>query len=782
MACWCSMVAIPVTVFSQNSFVPVGGESSPTGGLPGDQVHPAVNFTTNGGYVVWEDYWIDGKGLGVGAMRLKNDLTGTAVPFRVDSVTSSDQEAAQVSVLNDGGAAFAWQGGPRGKQHIFGRFLSSSNSWITGDLMVNTATNKFQSSPVIATLLNGNVAMVYVSANQAADGSMADVYLQMFGPDGSRIGGETLVNQFTANNQRTPAIAPLADGKLAIAWVSEQQRWTDASNGVPSVDIFARIFDSAGNALGNEFLVNLSSNVCAAPDLASSPDGGFLATWMEKDLVVRNNGWDISARRFSSGWVGGNETRVNTQLYGDQYAPKIRRSGSTYLDVWTSIGQDSSREGVFARYLNDDASVNGSEFQVNSTTFGSQMHQALGSDGAGRFLAVWTSFDPGPTGFNLYSQRYIDPNVAVLGTNNPAFNTDPNSNPNSVDALPSSDPVLPPPQTGPVVTSGGGATETFADVKGTYNGLIDDPNNVTGENSGYVTFTVSAKGALGSFSAKMQLGGSKYSFSGPFDSSGAYSGNVGGLTVNLTIDLHGADQITGTISRGNWTASVLANRVVYNKANRAPQAGVYTMVMQSIDSSMGNGIGSVIVDTSGNVKWTLVLADGTKLGQSTTVAKDGSWALYSQPYKTGGVTIGWMKFSGNASDGFKGQCVWSKAGGSAVYSSGLTNTLNVIGSPFKAPPISYHAFGDSKVILNGGGLASPMTNSVTWGPNNKIIAGSAMKLSVNPKTGMFQGTLGSGKSGSMSFQGVLFEKDNIGYGFFLGSGQSGAVTFAPNNR
>src|SRR6185503_8157931 len=111
VACWCSMVAIPVAVYSQNSFVPVGGETALTGALPGDQVHPGVSFTTNGGFVVWEDNWIDGKGLGIGAMHLKSDLSGTGVPFRVDSVTTGDQEAGQVSGLSDGGAAFVWQSG-----------------------------------------------------------------------------------------------------------------------------------------------------------------------------------------------------------------------------------------------------------------------------------------------------------------------------------------------------------------------------------------------------------------------------------------------------------------------------------------------------------------------------------------------------------------------------------------------------------------------------------------------------------------------------------------------
>jgi hypothetical protein len=780
------MVAIPVAVYSQNSFVPVGGETALTGALPGDQVHPALNFTTNGGFVVWEDNWIDGKGLGIGAMRLKSDLTGTGVPFRVDSVTTGDQEAGQVSVLNDGGAAFVWQSGPRGRQHIFSRFLSSSNTWAAGEAMVNSAANKFQITPVMATLLNGNVAVVYASQNQAGDGSMEDIYLQMLAPDGSKIGGETLVNQFIANNQRTPAITPLADGKVAIAWVSEQQRWTDADNGIPSVDIFARVFDSAGNALGNEFLVNLSSNICAAPDLAPSPDGGFMAAWMEKDLAVRNNGWDISARRFSSAWVGGNEIRVNTQLYGDQYSPKVRRSGSTYLAVWTSLGQDGSREGVFGRYLNDDASVNGEDFQVNSTTFGSQMHQALGSDGAGRFLTVWTSFNPGPTGFNLYGQKYIDPKVAITGIDDPAFNTDPNSNPNSVDAVAVSAPTLASAVPNDPIRTSGGVTNRFADVKGTYNGLVYVADNVTPESSGYITFTTTAKGIVGSFSAKLELAGKKYSFSGQFDSSGVYTNsNVNGFAVNFVIDLHGGDRITGTISNGSWTAALMANRVVNQKANRTHLAGNYTMVMQPIDSSMGNGVGTISINNNGNVKWTLTLADGTKIGQSTTLGKDGSWPMYSQPYKNGGVAVGWMYFASptNGANGFNGQCLWIKPAGSAVYPGGLTNSLNVIGSPYKAPPAAFHPFGNSTVVFSGGGLSAPVTNSVTWGANNKISSSASLKLSVNSPSGLIQGTMiiGPGKAGMVPFQGVLFEKDNVGLGFFLGAGQSGSMTFAPNN-
>jgi len=777
------MVAIPAVVLSQNSFVPNGGEYSICGKLAGDQLHPQVNFTTNGGYIVWEDNWVDGKGLGIGAMRLQSDLSGSGVSFRVNSLVANDQEGGQVTMLNNGGAAFAWQGGRQGFQHIYSRFLSPSNNWVTGDVLVNAATNRYQGSPVMTTLLNGNVVVTYVSVNQAGPGSMMDVYLQMFTPAGSKIGGEVQVNQFTDNNQRTPTIAALANGNFVVGWISEQQRWTDASNGVPSVDFYARVFDSTGTPTGNEFLVNISSNICAAPDLSAAADGGFMGTWMEKDLVVRNNGWDIYARRFSSAGVGGNETRVNTQLYGDQYSPKIRRVGSTYLDIWTSLGQDGSREGVFGRYLNDDGSVSGNEFQVNSTTFGAQKQQALGSDGAGRFLAAWTGFGVGISGFDLYGQKYADPTVAAAGTNDSVFNTDPNANPNSVSSSVPTAPVILLPNSGDGQNPTS-ITQTIAEVKGTYNGLVYDASGVSSVDSGYITITVSAKGTQGSFTAKLQLGGQKYSFSGPFDATGAYSGTVSGLTVNLQLDLHGGDQITGQISNGTWTASLQANRAVFGKTKPTSLAGTYTMVIQATDDSMGNGIGTLTLDAFGNVKWSLTLPDGTKLSASTTISKTGIWPMYAQPYKTGGVTIGWMQFGSKPSDGFDGQCVWTKpAGAAAIYSAGVTNGVNVSGSLYKVPPIIFRSFGNSKVVFSGGGLSAPITNSVTWGWDNKVVpapSSNALKLSVSASSGLFQGTIVVGKA-AVPFQGVLFEKNNVGLGYFLGAGQSGTVSFAPNH-
>jgi hypothetical protein len=57
---------------------------------------------------------------------------------------------------------------------------------------------------------------------------------------------------------------------------------------------------------------------------------------------------------------------------------------------------------------------------------------------------------------------------------------------------------------------------------------------------------------------------------------------------------------------------------------------------------------------------------------------------------------------------------------------------------------------------------------------------NALKLSLSASSGLFKGTIKDANGRAVPFEGVLFEKNNIGVGFFLGADQSGAVTFAPN--
>jgi len=422
-----ALLAGSFTVFAQtNYYNPNGTEYAIIGSLPGDQVFPDAAISPAGGFVVWQDNITDGSGWGISARRVDSTLSGTLGTFRVNQTGANDQENARVALLKNGGAVFVWQGGVEGFQHIYAQFLTPTNTFVSNtDILVNTFSNNFQINPAVATLNNSNVVLVWSSYDEAGSTSLQDVYGQIFTPSGQKVGGEFLINQFTNYNQRTASVAALAGGGFVVTWVSEQQRQSAPNLGTntvrttasavvnASVDIYARLYTGSGSPVGNEFLVNTDNNPCANPSVAAATDGSFLVVWGRHDSVNPNNSWDVYARSFSSVGVGGTGFRVNTHVYGDQYAPRVSALGLDYLVTWTSLGQDGSREGVFGQLVHVNGALTGSEFQVNTTTVGQQMQPAVASDGVNQFLAIWTGYTGGGNSFDLYAQRYVNASAVL---------------------------------------------------------------------------------------------------------------------------------------------------------------------------------------------------------------------------------------------------------------------------------------------------------------------------------------------------------------------------------
>jgi hypothetical protein len=436
--CFCLGIFLLVSTaaFGQTNYYSTNGtEYAIIGQLPGDQVWPSIAVSTNGGFLVWEDNATDGSGWGVSARRLDGTLSGTLGTFRVNVQGTNDQENPRVALLKNGGAVFVWQGGVEGlNQHIYARFVNSGNIFLTStDVVVSTFPSNFQVNPDVTVLNNGNVVVVWSSFDQVGPNSLQDVYAQIFTQTGQSVGTNFLVNQFTPYNQRVPAVAALANGGFVAVWVSEQQRavapnlGTGSTNtsglptyqspsgiATPSVDIFARTFTSGGLAAGNEFLVNSNLFPCANPDVAAGSDGSFMVVWGGHDITNYNTSWDIFGRGYSSTLVGGPIVRVNSTVIGDQYGPHISGNGTNYMVVWTSLGQDGSREGVYGQFVRGNGSFLGTERLVNTTTVGQQLQPAVASDGVSQFVVVWSSYTGSPYNFDLFGQRYLNTSGSLL--------------------------------------------------------------------------------------------------------------------------------------------------------------------------------------------------------------------------------------------------------------------------------------------------------------------------------------------------------------------------------
>jgi hypothetical protein len=236
---------------------------------------------------------------------------------------------------------------------------------------------------------------------------MQDVYLQRLSAEGQKAGPELRVNQNADYNQRSPAVAVLPNGNFVVAWVSEQQ-WSFDYNANFRIDIYARLFNSQSEPLGDEFRVNGSEALMNAnPAVVALSGNSFAIAWSQQE-TARSRRWDVVSQACNAdGTPAGSPQLVNVHTAGDQFGPKIAGVGDNQMVVWTSVGQDGSREGVYGRLLVRGRPT-GEEIRVNTTTISRQLQPAVGADAQGRVLAVWASFT-GPSGFDLFGQAYSLP-------------------------------------------------------------------------------------------------------------------------------------------------------------------------------------------------------------------------------------------------------------------------------------------------------------------------------------------------------------------------------------
>ncbi len=800
--CWSLAASCTTLLTAQTAYVPLGSEQAVPGIIPGDQAHPHLAVSSAGGFLVWDDNATDGDGFGISAVALDTHLQAAQQPFRVNLNAGGDQEYPRVALLKEGGAAFTWLGGQFGFQKIYARFLSSSNTWATADVLVSSASHTAKLAPAIATLANGNVVILWSTFNQRSTSSMQDVYGQLFKPTGAKIGSPFAVNQFSSYNQRTPAVAALPNGGFISAWVSEQQREAISgsadpfvtSKGSVSVDIYARVYDSSATAAA-EFVVNTNLVLCANPSIAIAQDGRFIIAWSQGNPESLTNSWDVFARPFSALGVGGTTVRVNTRTLDRQFGPQVACLGNDFLTIWTSSGQDGSGEGVYGQFLDANAQAVGDEFRVNTTRVVNQDQPALASDNFGRFFATWRTGEiEEKLSVEIAGQLYAPPafEPLALATNyvGPVFaggsGSDTGSGGNDP-AVVSGTPVLDFPLTpsGDVVLA-----DAFAQTKGTYRGLIFNKTaGVRTLDSGYITATATASGG---YTVNLKIGAKSYAFSGKFGADGRATYQktraVGGtISATLQLDLTGTDQLQGTFSDGTISADFLADRGAYNNTTkRYPNPGVYTFVIepQTSDTSVpqGSGHGKVTIDAAGKVILLAKLADGTAITQNSALSKTDSWPLYAAPYQSRGRVMSWVQVD---SEGAFGELVWIKPASSSAkyYPAGFDAKLDLKGSRYVRPAKSARALdfadGSATLLVSGGGVAADLSLPVYLDLNNRVsdASGSGVKVTISLPNGSFQGSfINPATRKRVSFEGRLLQSDSKGAGFFLNNNLSGKVS------
>jgi hypothetical protein len=321
----------------------------------------------------------------------------------------------------------------------------------------------------------------------------------------------------------------------------------------------------------------------------------------------------------------------------------------------------------------------------------------------------------------------------------------------------------------------------FPQLQGSYNGLFFEPNAVNPGSSGAFSLTLASGG---SFSGRLLMGPSAYTFSSQFTSAGgaqfqAKSG-AQSVTVTLQLDMTGqTGQIQGDVNGGAWDAALTANIAPgWTAQNPSPLAGSYTMVLPwgtTAGTAGGDGYGVGTVNKLGVLSMAGALADGATFSAAAPVSQGGQWPLYVYAASGKDSVLGWVTVSNGLSST---NISWSKAAGQGpLYAAGFSNVLQVVGSPWQAPAKQTAALTltNPAVILSGGNLPESLTTPVTL-QNFLTYTGTNLTLSIQPGNGSFSGWFTSPVTGGKeTILGVILQNDSRALGFFPGTNESGAV-------
>jgi hypothetical protein len=161
--------------------------------------------------------------------------------------------------------------------------------------------------------------------------------------------------------------------------------------------------------VGGEFALDGTyPNYLTWPSIARSPNGNLMGAWWgQTSPGTDKRGSSIQGRLVAAdGTPLSGEFQVNSYTTGVQNNPAVAAlADGSYVIAWDSLGSpgnDQSLESVQAQRFASDASPQGAQFQVNTSTSGRQSNPRVAALSDGGFLVIWGG-GPGPA---IYAQRY----------------------------------------------------------------------------------------------------------------------------------------------------------------------------------------------------------------------------------------------------------------------------------------------------------------------------------------------------------------------------------------
>ncbi|MBT5777896.1 MAG: hypothetical protein HOI02_00645 [Rhodospirillaceae bacterium] len=264
----------------------------------------------------------------------------------------------------------------------------------SGEIPANQSFSGAQEYAAITGLTGGDMVVVWTD-DDGLDGNYDGIFARIIDSDGAPVGDQFLINsETTTSNQSFADTVALSDGGFVVVW---------ESNDGSGDGVFGQRFDASGSEVGVEFQVNsTSSGSQDGAAVAALSGGGFVVTWESPDSTLDG----IFAQRFDvSGTTPtllGGEITVNTTDNQEVDSAVAGLSSGGFVVTWSTISGGVDK--VFGQIFDSGGSTVGGEFQVNTTSNSVFSSPSVSDLPDGGFVVVWTGLDS--SGSGVIGQRF----------------------------------------------------------------------------------------------------------------------------------------------------------------------------------------------------------------------------------------------------------------------------------------------------------------------------------------------------------------------------------------
>lgn len=263
---------------------------------------------------------------------------------------------------------------------VYGQLVNGDGSMTGANLIISTADDWQRDPKAAYDPITDKYLVVWEDLRIDSDD---EIYAQLVNADGSMAGSEFTVSSAT-NDQSNPEIVYNSSSSQFLV-VFDDDRLVESD-----VDIYGKLVNADGSMSGTDFPISTPSENQLIPVVAyNSTNNQFLVVWWDKRNQDTNWG-DIYARLVDGdGTMDGSDFPISTTSNADQFSPAVAYdpNSNQYLVVWEHDVYDTD---IYGRLVNADQSFVGPEFPISSGSYEHTDPAVAFDANNNRFLVAWS--------------------------------------------------------------------------------------------------------------------------------------------------------------------------------------------------------------------------------------------------------------------------------------------------------------------------------------------------------------------------------------------------------